>query len=269
MWIYLRLSLFLLLLSWSCSSLSAQSKKEIRKEKRELRKANTHKFRSPLMVYPVYWAMQDTRSTPGIYRNIGLGLSLRHEISKPNHQFENLFQFNIGAGRPNFEDGALMYSFAFVNETNYIRKIDDHISAGIQGFFSQHNRLIPALSNSSYNSDIIFGLGPLGKWKTSLPILKKETSINISISMPLVSFVNRIPEYGLSFSGVSSTVAFIGRFNRLSFRIDAKRLFRKSNENKINYFYRWEYHGMKEFEGLHNLRIATHQIGFHLWIKRN
>lgn len=259
-----------ILLFLICSQvIVAQSQKELRKERRENRKANTHKYRSPLIVYPVYWSMQDTRATPGIYRNLGLGLGVSRKIDGPKYNYDNNFQFNVGAGSPNFENGALMYTFAFLNEANYLRIMNDNLQLGGQLFISNHNRFLPALVNSSYNMDFLIGIGPAARWKSSINFLKKDTEIGISLAFPLVTNVTRIPKFGLSFNGISNTTAAIGRLNRISLRIDAKRLFKKSNENRINYFYKWDYYGMREFDGLHNLRIASHQIGFHLWIKRN
>ena len=240
-----------------------------RKVKRAFRKENTTKYRSPIMIYPIYWGIQDTRATPGIYRVFGGGAAIRSKKIRPNHIIENMMQGNFGLGYPNFDDGAFQYNSLFFFESSYMRSISSNISVGANGFIFQHSRFIPALSNSSFNSDVAAGIGPLGRYKTTMKILKKETELELTLSLPIVTFVNRIPEFGLSFSGSNSFVAPIGRFNRLSVRLDATRSFKKSKENKINYFYRWDYYGMNEFDGLHNLRIASHQVGFHLWIKRN
>ncbi len=260
------LTVFLLVLA---PSVVSQSKKEIRKAKRAERKANTQKHRSPLMIYPVYWGIQDTRTSPGIYRVFGGGAAIRTQKNGPKYILEHNGQFNFGLGLPNFDNGALQYNTQFLFETYYLRHFKSNLALGIHGSGLQVSRITPALSNSSFASDAAFGLGPAGRWSMNMTIFKKTTEVSISAAMPIISYVNRVPEFGLSFSGTNSFIAPIGRFNKFSFRIDAKRKFKKSNENTINYFYRWEYYGMEEFEGLHNLRVASHQIGFHLWIKKN
>lgn len=267
--LHFRLLVLCLLSTFLIAPAYSQTKKDIRKAKRLERKANTHKYRSPIMVYPIYWGIQDTRTTPGIYRVFGAGAAIRMKKIRPKFELEHIGQFNLGLGSPNFEKGALQYNTQFHYEANYIRKINQDFSAGINGFGFFHSRITPALSNSSFASEGAFGIGPIGRFTMDIRLFKKETNITVSASFPLITYVNRVPEFGLSFTGTNSIVAPIGRFNKLSIRIDAKRLFKNSTENTINYFYRWEYYGMEEFEGLHNLRVASHQIGFHLWIKRN
>ena len=250
-------------------SLNGQSKKEIRKEKRAERKAKTFKYRSPILVYPIYWASQDTRTTPGIYRTLGGGVALRSKRITPQYNLEYNGQFNLGIGTPNYENGAIQYMSQFVFEVFYFKNFLNDLKIGVHASGLQMSRITPALSNSSFASDATVGLGPIARWKKSIKVLKKDTDISLTIGFPLISYVNRVPEFGLSFNGTNSLIAPIGRFNKLSLRVDASRLFKNSTENTINYFYRWEYYGMEEYEGLHNLRVASHQIGFHLWIKRN
>lgn len=251
------------------SNIYGQSAKELRQNKRAERKANTKKYRSPIMVYPVYWGIQDTRTTPGVYRVLGGGAAIRMMRIAPKYRLEHNGQFNIGLGRPNFENGAIQYSTQFLFETHYLRPYKESFFIGLHASGLQVSRITPALSNSSFASDAAFGIGPAVRWKDKVNLLKKETVFSLTLGVPFISYVNRVPEFGLSFSGTNSFIAPIGRFNKLSFRIDAKRQHKKSTENTINYFYRWEYYGMEEFDGLHNLRLASHQIGFHLWIKRN
>ena len=233
------------------------------------RKANTKKYRSPIVLYPIYWGIQDTRTSPGIYRALGAGVALNGKTEKPKHTRYSSLQANIGLGKPNFEDGAIQYNLQFAYDISYLWPLVNDLEVGFNGFAFQHSRIAPTLSNSSFASDVAVGIGPSANFSKNVTLFKKDTKLTASLSLPLISYVNRVPEFGLSFTGTNSFVAPIGRFNKISFKLNAERLFKKSAENKINYFYKWDYYGMEEFDGLHNLRIASHQIGFHLWIKRN
>lgn len=269
MFIFQRILLLSFILLLIGIDVSAQSKKALRKEKRAERRANTIKHRSPVMIYPVYWGIQDTRTSPGIYRVFGAGASFRLRTIRPKYVVEHLGQANIGLGSPNFENGALQYNFQFLFESYYLWPLTDNIKVGGAASGFQHSRIAPALSNSSFASDAAFSVGPVGKWETKMNLFKKETDLGITIAFPVASVVNRIPIYGLSFTGANTFFAPIGRFNRITLRVDANRFYKKSVVNKINYFYRWDYYGLEEFEGLHHLRIASHQVGFNLWIKKN
>jgi len=247
----------------------SQSKREIRKERRLERRTQTTKLRSPLVVYPVYWGIQDTRTSPGIYRVFGPGLSLKNRTERKELTILRDFQFNAGIGSPNFDNGALQYNFLLSYDINALRPVNDNISVGINAYIFNHNRLTPALSNSSYAMEVAAGLGPVASFQKSMTLLKKETNVRVLAALPVISHLVRIPEFGLSFNGPSDGFAPIGKFNKFTFEINAERAHRKSLENRIKYFYRWDFYGNNEFDKLHHLRSASHQIGFHLWIKKS
>lgn len=243
------------------------SSKALRKEKRQERRDNTTRF-SHFGSYLSYWAIQDTRMAPSIFRGPGVGLQSGSSIYRPkaiyNLTLDALFSYTI----PPHGETNLMSVFVGSDFSWLPNKQRDGWTVGVNlnGFY--HIRINNALGNSSINWDASAGIGPIINWKKERKLGKKMTTFKFTASTPLFSYINRQPAFGLSFSDGVSYLHPIGKFNRISTSLSFERLFRRSQENRIRYGYHWDFYNLSEQDDLHKLHIANHRLSMTLLINK-
>ncbi|MDX1905776.1 MAG: hypothetical protein SF053_01990 [Bacteroidia bacterium] len=129
-------------------------------------------------------------------------------------------------------------------------------------------RINPSLGNSAFNTDAAVSAVAAGNLNRAvrLPLLG-TWDLAYTLRLPLVSYLNRLPAYGLSgLGGTSSFVVPVGVFTRVNSSISLTRPISKGNPNLHRFAYAWDFYAFNDNE-IHPLRVANHTLTYTLLIR--
>ena len=228
-----------------------------------------------LLVAPtaVYVNLQDTRMSPLVYSGFGAGVVMQDAIERP--RWLNTTTFSAHVAVPEVPavlpgtyqaiglaaDAAFLYRLPGVG-----KKAEGELAAGGSLSATGNIRVYDKLQNSALNADIVASVNASLSWQMQFTLFGQPVTWSLRAKTPLFSYVGRAPEYTLH--GLSSSWAPPWSFARATVETGLGMPLRHSNENRIRLWYGWDFYAFSEFDGLHVLRIATHQIGLSLATRR-
>lgn len=247
--------------------------KQARKEERKARRLDLRFQKERFIVMNlglIYKQAQDTRMAQNIYRGPGVFFygGYRSDTPKGIHQVGAKAQISLLS--PQHDESSVLnprFTFQYL----YMGKLSGDLERGqwyiggsLDGLFAY--RISNELSNSGFNWDGIGSLSAAGGWFKNMKLLKRDMQLRGIVSLSLLSYVNRFPEYSVSSGGVSETISVLGKFSRMisQWTLDWK-LGRRS-ENLLQLGYTWDLYLYPETE-IHKLRIAEHQLTIGLLVK--
>jgi hypothetical protein len=134
-----------------------------------------------------------------------------------------------------------------------------YLGGAAQGFIN--GRYHPSLGNSSFHMEWVGALALAGRSEIdlTLPLIKRCT-LGASLTLPLISYVGRLPVYALpGFESPSHALALLGNFTRVRTAIDLTRSLAQGNLNRIRISYHWDFYAYRD-NSVHRLRYAVHGL---------
>lgn len=254
-----------------------RSKKELKEEKRVVKKAKrlTKRLQKErfvgLEVGGLYNQSQDTRMESSVFDGFGGRVQFIYQSKTP----KGLHDVDIAAGQlaflsPPHEESQIQNWRGDINYY-YLRDMkslaQDKVLWRLGGAFNgtYNFRWNTRLSNSGVNWDGLGSLGVASQWSGGLNILR-EGAWDYRFTLPLASYVNRLPSYSLSSDGMDHSFAPIGKLTRLISEIGISQQLGRNSPNRMRLSYTWDFYALNESE-IHDVRIANHQLLFVLLIK--
>ena len=268
--VFLLISFLLALGGLSHAQDVKRSKKELKQEKKQLKKAKrlTRRFQK-VRYFAVetgltYSQSQDTRSESSIFDGIGGRLNLIYSSQTP----KGLHEVDLAGGQfaflsPPHDESQIQNWRADINY-HYLRNFrslaQDKIMWRIGGAFTgvYNFRWNTRLSNSGVAWDGLASLGLASHWSGKLKI-PWEGAWDYRLTLPLASYVNRLPTYSLSSDGMDHSFAPIGKLTRILSEIGISQNLGRNTPNRIRLSYTWDFYSLNESE-IHDLHVANHQL---------
>jgi hypothetical protein len=220
-----------------------------------------------------YVNLQDTRMTPLIYGGFGFGFVLQDLVIWPNLISDTTFTGHFSA--PSVPD-VLPGIYQNINGTMdmaYLYRvpgvgsaIGGQLAAGGSLSAGTSFRLYDKLQNSALNFDIVASVNASARWGLSFVVFNRSLTWHLAGTTPLFSYVGRYPEYTID--GLRSYWAPPWVFPRITIETGLGTGLRWSEENRVELSYTWDFYALNELDGLHVLRIGTHQLALSLGTKR-
>lgn len=216
-----------------------------------------------------YVNLQDTRMSPLVYSGFGPGAVISDRVVRSDWIWPTtvtfLYAFPQGPRELQgfYSDIAGSLSSLFLRRVEGIRA-EYAVGGGISG--STNVRLYTKLQNSFQNVDIVVSVSASGQAEVPFTFLNRAMVWSTRATVPLFSYVGRAPEY--SFRGYSNYWKPPWQFFRATVETGLRWGLRWSAENESELLYSWDFYAMKELDGLHALRIATHTISLSLATRR-
>lgn len=238
-------------------------KKAIRKEKREAKKASTDTY----MMHGIsgnWFTILDTRATSNVYGAPGLGISSVDIKRRPGviQYFDNAnlqygFMTSLAEGSSG-HIGRYTGGYSQVRQLKNPSKWDLYLGGGAYAQYT--GRFLPELSNSLYHHDITGALRIRGEVEREFRLRKKNLILQYRLQIPLVAYVNRWPEFGLSLRGPAQYIAPIGGWNQVISEVALEGWVSDRNDNRWRMAYQWDWYAFNE--DIHRINIASHALSF-------
>lgn len=219
-----------------------------------------------------YAPIQDTRMSPLLYHAPAATLVFEDRTYRPREIV--LFAATGHFAFPLTEDtrsGREQYlNLRGTVDAAYQRRIAElDLYGGGSLSFTANQRLYTALSNSSFNFDLIASANAALRWDEAFTLFERPASWHLQAIAPTFSWVLRSPAYGVQLSGDQSIWAFPWRFYRLRLNVGITSRLKHSLENRIAIDYRYDFYGMRDQASGHSLSLGVHAItlGFALKTK--
>ena len=254
-----------------------RTKQELKQEKRQLKKARrlTRRLQKEryigFEVGGLYNQSQDTRMESSVFDGIGGRIQLVYSSQTP----KGLHEVDMAAGQFAFlsppHDESTIQNWRGDLNYHYLRNIkslaQDKIMWRLGGAFvgTFNFRWNTRLSNSGVTWDGLGSLGIASHWSGKLNILR-EGAWDYRFTLPLASYVNRLPTYSLSSDGLDNSFAPIGKLTRVLSEVGISQKLGRNSPNRMRLSYTWDFYSLNESE-IHDVRIANHQLLFVLLIK--
>lgn len=262
---------FLLVLFTLSSTLQAQKrllpgdpdKKALRKEKREAKKAATDTYMMS-GISANWFTILDTRATSNVYGAPGGGFFATDIKRRPGvlQYFDNA---NLQYGfMTSFAEGSSGHIGRYTGGYSHLRQLkndskwDTYLGGGIYAQYT--GRFLPTLSNSLYHHDLTAALRIRGEVEREFRLRKKNIILQYRLQVPLVAYVNRWPEFGLSLRGPAQYVAPIGVWNQVISEVALEGWLSDRNDNRWRLSYQWDWYAFRE--DIHRINIASHAVSF-------
>lgn len=238
-------------------------KKAARKEARQAKKdaTDTYLVRGSSLQW---FTIQDTRATPNLYGAPGAGIITASIKRRPGviQYFDNAnlnygYMVSLAEGSTGHL-GRYTGGYSHVREINNPSRWSTFLGGGIYAQYT--GRFIPALANSLYHHDLTAALRIRGEVEHEFRLRKKNLIFQYRLQVPLVAYVNRWPEFGLSLRGPAQTVAPIGFWNQVLSEVALEGWLSDRNDNRWRVSYQWDWYAFKE--EVHSLNLASHAISF-------
>ena len=221
----------------------------------------------------MYVNLRDTRMTPLIYSGFGFGGTIQDFEIHPRMLWITTVTGYLAA--PTVPDvlPGFYQNIAGELDLDYLYRVPGigrasggelAAGGGISGGINV--RSYDKLQNSALNFDIIVSINAGARWQHDFTILGRTISWFLYGSTPLFSYVGRYPEYTLH--GIQSYWLPPWRFARATVESGLNTNLRWSEENRMQFSYRWEFTALDEIDGLHILRTGTHQVALSLAVRR-
>lgn len=238
-------------------------KKALRKEKREAKKASTDTYMMRGTMAN-WFTILDTRATANVYGAPGLGFITGDIKRRPgviqyfdNAQLQYGFMSPLGEG----SSGHLARytgGYSHLRQINNDSKWDTYVGGGIYAQYT--GRFLPALSNSLYHHDLTGALRIRGEVEREFRLRKKNLILQYRLQVPLVAYVNRWPEFGLSLRGPAQYVAPVGVWNQVISEVALEGWISDRNDNRWRLAYQWDWYAFNE--NIHRINVASHAVSF-------
>ncbi|MEM6633371.1 MAG: hypothetical protein AAF694_27105 [Bacteroidota bacterium] len=254
-----------------------RSKKELKQEKRQLKKARklTRRFQKVrffgVETGGIYSQVQDTRMQSSVFDGIGGKLNLTYISETP----KGLHEVDLAGGQfaflsPEHDESQIQNWRADINYhylRDFRRLANDKILWRLGGAFTglYNFRWNTRLSNSGITWDGLASLGVASHWSGKLKI-PREGAWDYRITLPLATYVNRLPTYSLSSDGMDHSFAPIGTFTRILSEVGISQNIGRNSPNRVRLSYTWDFYSLNESE-IHDVRVATHQVLFVFLVK--
>jgi len=214
----------------------------------------------------------DTRMAQNHYQGEGAYASIQFSHQKPKGYYE----VNAGTFTYNFlstaSDAASVDNLRYDYHMAYYRNVSTLgekwlWQVGGSTDFIYNNRLNLNLGNDGYAHDIIGSLSMVSALSRDFRFLKRDWHFRTHAHLPVVSYVNRLPEYSLSGWGSSvGAIKPIGWFNRLRTGFSIFKPFHKHTPNGFRFSYNWDFYAFDDSD-IHKVRVGNHQLGLAMLIK--
>lgn len=214
----------------------------------------------------------DTRMAQNHYDGIGAYAIIAYQHEKP----KGFYDFKIGSltynNLTNAAERAVIDNFRYDLHFAYLRNMKtagDKWQWRLGGIadFTYNGRLNFNLANDGFAHDLIGSLGLATSLDRGFRFIKRDWNFRAKASLPLVAYINRLPEYSLSgWGGTSSAIKPIGGFNRLHTGFAVFKPFHKHTQNGFQISYDWDFYGFNDSD-IHRVRVGNHQLGLAMMIK--
>lgn len=248
--------------------LAQQTDRDTRRAERKARKAEIkastdHYQRSGTQAMVL--TLRDTRMTPLWYRAPGLGLVAGQTDRRPGvveHMDFVIGQYGFLSPIGEGSDG---HAFRVLGGHSHLRQIslsDSRwklfVGGGIKGQYG--GRLIPALGNSLYHHELTANLRADAEASRPFTLFGRNYDLRLRAQLPLFTYLNRWPEYGLVIAGSAHHFAPIGVWNQITASFTWEGLMSERNDNRWQLTYHYDlYQFSDEF---HRLFSAAHILEF-------
>lgn len=214
----------------------------------------------------------DTRMAQNHYDGMGAYALLAYQHEKP----KGFYDFKIGSftynSLNNAAERASMDNLRYDLQFSYLRNMKTSGTKwqwrlGGSADFTYNGRINFNLGNDAFGHDGIASLGIASSLSRDLRLIKRDWHFRAKASLPLFTYINRLPEYSLSgWGGTSSAFKPIGGFNRVSTGFSLFKPFHKHTDNGFQLSYNWDFYGFNDSE-IHRVRVGNHQLGLAMLIK--
>lgn len=218
-----------------------------------------------------YTALQDTRMTPLIYRAPVVAANIQSLIYRP----KALILFSIPAyfaypiTPKSIAGEEAYYVMRGTVDLAYLRQFQRApLALGGGVMFTAGARLQSSLGNSATNVDFIASVFPTLRWEDDFSLLKRPAIWHIQATVPIYSFVTRLPAYNLPMVGPQIIWAFPWRFYRVRIKAGISRLLQHSEENRLNIEYSYDFYGLSVKDSTHRLALGLHTLTVGYAMKR-
>lgn len=238
-------------------------KKALRKEKREARKASTDTYMMKGTLLN-WFTIQDTRATSNVYGAPGLGFLSTDIKRRPGviQYFDNArLQYGFMTALAEGSSGHLgRYTggYSQVRQIKNASRWDTYFGGGVYAQYT--GRFLPELSNSLYHHDLTGALRIRGEVEREFRLRKKNLILQYRLQIPLVAYVNRWPEFGLSLRGPAEYIAPVGVWNQVISEISLEGWLSERNDNRWRLSYQWDWYSFAE--DIHSINVASHAVSF-------
>jgi len=250
-----------------------QDKRE-RKEARKQERIDRRLAKDRYLVFEygvLYTQMQDTKMEQSTFEGPGARLHIGyisrtergvHDFDMAGGQFGWLTashdESNLINGR-----GDINYTYLWNMKQDEPQQVQWRLGGALTGIFNF--RYVEELVNSSVNWDGIASLGPSSEWEGKAGFLRGGLW-QYRITVPLASYVNRFPEFGLLSGETEHFFAPIGKFTRILSELGLSKAMGRESQNLIRLSYTWDFYAFHESD-FFKVRSANHQLMFSIYIK--
>lgn len=259
------LLIILLLFPVASNAQSIKERIEAFKERRKEKIAVTDKYQvsGPVLSYG---SLQDQRISPLVYPGPGAGIYWRSFKITPKwttiHDLRLQYNHLQGPSTLNSQFRSPQGRI----ESNFLRhlKNDWAVGGGLSGEYMAN--FYSKLENDAFHGNGIVSLNATASFTEDFQLLKKDAWFRSSVTLPLFSYINRIPDYNIG--GMEQIFAGPVSFRRLSFKAELIKMMKHSKENRVSISYEWDFWHLKnEEEGL-PVKVANHRLRIGFWLKR-
>lgn len=222
----------------------------------------------------VYARVYDQRMSQRSYRGIGIQVLTGNVQRRPQSYEEISSDFRIWAmeapiSRVRLYGGTAGFDYRYLRKMAWTRwpRWRWYVGGAMRGFYNMRYNTL--LGNSSFHMEWVGALAVSGRAETdvTLPWLG-DCTIGGTASLPLLSYVGRLPSYALpGFESPSHAVAPVGDFTWVSTCIDLTRPLNNGNPNILRISYYWDFYAYRD-NPIHRLRYAAHALGITVVIRK-
>jgi len=207
----------------------------------------------------VYVNLQDTRMSPLRYSGPGPGFALSADLVREDWLWLHSAVVRYALPRASDAPAGTYMSFSGDADVSLLYRFGGtRLAAGGAVRGGAHLRTYDRLQNNSYNSDVIVGLHASGRWEVPFDFLSRSVVFHLGAAVPTLSWISRSPAYATH--GSVSYWAPPDRYFRTTVETGLTWTLAHAAENVARLKYTWDFYALREFEGLHTLRIATHTL---------
>jgi len=214
---------------------------------------------------PGYAAIQDLRMSPRIYRGPGFVAFAQLRDFRPKETVLQtlFFQFAYPLTEETISGDSSYNNPRGTVDLTYLRRVAElplQLGGGLSG--GGNLRTLSSLSNSAFNYDISVSANASARWQHDFSLFGRDAEWHAQLSVPLFSWVSRMPAYNISYVGPATTWAFPWDFYRLRLNLGLSRLLKRSDENRFSIEYLYDFYGMSEPNREERLTLGNHAIVF-------
>ncbi len=208
--------------------------------------------------------VKDTRATNQVYGSPGGGLIFAQVDRRPGvtqyynyaiGQYGNMLNLGEGSGG---HVARIHGGYFQVRELENNSPWITYLGGGLYGLY--HGKFLPSLNNSLYHHEATASLRARFELEREFRLRRKNVVFQYRIQLPLVTYINRRPEYGLVIGGSSNYVKPVGEWNQIVSEIGLEGWVSDRNDNRWRISYEWDYSRFSE--NTHVTQIAAHSLIF-------